>query len=158
MSNDVLKAADDARRFLRGFAAINEVATAFEQAGSVLQAKDEAEKALAELRREVAEQQEVLAAAERDLAAAKQQARDVVAAAKEKAEQTVADATETIAGMKAGVDTYKAEVTVACNAAAKASAKKVDEALAQRLELAAEVKELEARAERARAYIAKLKE
>ncbi len=154
--SDFLKAADDARRLLRGFKAFEEVAAALEMAGIAQQTKAEAESKLAFLLTKIetakveAEEQAGKNAAA--IAAAEQRAADIVAAAGAKALTIVADAQAEAAETAAIVSREKlaAEERLAADVAAAAAAQ------IQRDELAAEVKDLEARAEKARAYLAKL--
>jgi colicin import membrane protein len=151
-----LKAADDARRLLRGFRAFEEVATALELAGQAEQTKTEAESKLAFLLVQIetakveAEEQEAKNAAA--IAAAEQRAADIVAAAGAKAVQIVADA-QTAAS---NAELQAASVRKTAEDARAAAALETAEAIAKRDLIAAEVKELEARADKARKYLAKL--
>jgi len=81
MSNEFIQAADDARRLLSGFRAIETVAAAFEKAGSVEQARAEAEAALAALLPQIEAGKAALAEARVQAKAVAAKAADVEAAA-----------------------------------------------------------------------------
>lgn len=154
--SDYLKAADEARKILRGFKAFEEVATALELAGTSVQAKAEAEAALVGLRSDLAaaglelgavyaEAERARVAATKATADAKTAADGIVAGARSKADSIVSAAEALVeskaeAGQLAQAD---ADTLLALTGA------KVDALLA-------EVKDLEARAENARAYLTKL--
>lgn len=114
MSNDVLQAADEARRFLRGFAAIEQVATVFEKAGSIIQAIDENEKSLARLQGQVVTAQSTLAdlqgEADRVMAKAKDGATAIIDDAKK-------EALDTRARAKKAADDITAKIQEASDAA-----------------------------------------
>lgn len=154
--SDFLKAADDARRLLRGFKAFEEVAAALEMAGIAQQTKAEAESKLAFLLTKIetakveAEEQAGKNAAA--IAAAQAQADEIVRDAWNRAKKIAEDAKAEAAETAAIVSREKlaAEERLAADVAAAAAAQ------IQRDELAAEVKDLEARVEKARKYLAKL--
>lgn len=154
--SDYLKAADEARKILRGFKAFEEVATALELAGTSVQAKAEAEAALVVLRSDIAtavrdvadakaEAERARVAANKATADAKTAADGIVAGARSKADAIVS-AAEALAESKAetGQLAQADADTLLALTGAKADA------------LLAEVKDLEARAENARAYLTKL--
>lgn len=151
-----LKAADDARRLLRGFKAFEEVATALESAGKAEQTKAEAESKLAFLlvqietaKIEAAEQVAQNAAM---LAEAQKQAEQITAAASAKAMALVADAQTQAVNIELAAEGVKAKAQALL---AQAQAE-VDQAADKRAALAAECDALEKRADKARAYLSKL--
>ena len=154
--SEFLKAADDARRLLRGFKAFEEVAKALELAGVADQRKAEAESKLAFLLVQIetaqAEADEKAAKHAADEAAAKQRADEIVAAAGAKALQIVADAQTTAAN----AELQAASVTRAAEERLALANAEVAVVQSSREDLAAEVKDLEERAEKARKYLAKL--
>ena len=152
----LIKAADDARRLLRGFKAFEEVAAALEQVGTLEQRAAEAKQVLADLGPKIdAAKAEVIdsqAKAAQILAAAKTQAEAIAGAAGAKAQAIVADAetrAQNIVFDAEGVKVRAEELRAVAHAEAA-------KGLEMRDRLAAEVKDLEARAEKARAYLAKL--
>lgn len=155
MSNN-LKAADDVRRLLRGFAGLAEVAEAFERVGTLDQAEAEATKRLAELRAAVAEETQLLAV-RRDEAAkikadAKVQAEQATGAAQAKALTIVADAQTAAANTELAAEQIKAQAQALL---AQAQAE-VMAALTKREQLEADCDALEKRLATAQAQIAKL--
>lgn len=156
MSNEFIKAADDARRILRGFRAFEEVAAALEKAGQAVQAQAEAEASLAAIRGQIDAAQgavnEAYAKADAIVNDARATADQVTGAAGARALTLVVDA-ET----KAQNIVLEAEgVKVRAEELRAVAHKEAADALGKRDLLAAEVKDLEARAEKARNYIAKL--
>lgn len=152
----LIKAADDARRLLRGFKAFEEVAAALEAVGTLEQRAAEANKVLADLAPQIeAGKAEVAAAyakADAIVLDAKADAEKVAGVAGAKAMTLVADAetkAQDILLEAEGIKVRAEEVRAVAHAEAA-------EALTKRDKLAAEVKDLEARAEKARNYIAKL--
>lgn len=151
-----LKTADDARRLLRGFAAIGELADAFEEVGKLEQQAGELGKQLIDLQ-----------AARDKLAEETDSARSVLSDLKKDAAGTVANAREIAQGI---IDASKKDAAgmkdkaAAIVAAAVAEAQTIRDALAAEreahghtmAEIAAEVADLQAKAEKARAYLAKL--
>ena len=89
MSNEFLQAADDARRMLRGFAAVEQVAKAFEQVGTLQQAGVEAQAALVKLQAD-------LDATRAKVVGAQAEAADVVARAKVDAQLLVDEAAKVV--------------------------------------------------------------
>lgn len=156
MSNDLIKTADDARRLLRGFKAIDELVDAFEDVGKLEQRKDEAEKALASLQPELVAARQSLSTAQAEVKSEQSKAKAVIADAKEQADEIVK-----AAGVKALEIEAKAQGVLADaknQAAAVALAAQGEAAQAQTLrdELLAECTALEARIGKAQAQIAKL--
>jgi chromosome segregation ATPase len=156
MSNEFLKTADDAKRLLKGFAAIQTVADAFEQVGSLQQAKTEAEKAIPKLQAQVSEVNAELDKAKADVKAAKAEAKDIVSKAKDGAEQIIAEAqrkSEEIAAASAlSLNQAKTKEAEAVAGAQDL----VSQLEAKRNALNTEVATLEAKVEKAKSYIAKL--
>lgn len=156
MSNEFIKAADDARRLLRGFRAFEEVAAALAKTGEIVQARAEAETALAALQPQIAEARaavsEAMAQADKILADAREEGERITGAAGAKALVLVADAETSAQNI-----VFEAEgVKVKAEELRAVAHKEAADALDKRDLLAAEVKDLEARAEKARAYLAKL--
>lgn len=156
MSNELIQAADDARRLLRGFAAIETVAAAFENVGQLEQRKDEVEKLLKKLGEDVKEATDTFrttvekaelanAEAKRMTADAKTVADGIVSSAEAKAKALVEDA------MAAVREADQAKSNTIASAEAH-----LGEIEVQRNVLLAEVEALEARAAEAKAYLAKL--
>lgn len=156
MSNDFLKAADDARRLLRGFKAFEEVAAALEAAGIAEQSKTEALKDVESLRVQIASEKAELAAAKKDAAEARAKAKELIEQAELKAaallEHTQQKAIAAAEKVRGEADAYLAAKTAEVDAVVNQQRK----AEARVGSLSVEVKELEARVEKARAYLAKL--
>ena len=154
--DEILKAADDARRLLRGFRAFEEVAQALEAAGQAVQTKAEAEAALATLNGELDKACIAVCEAKAELAS-------VNAATKAKLDKAEADALVVAQTAKDAADRMAADARAVMDDAeakgreivAQAEAAAAD-VQAKRDALAAEVDDLEKRAEKARAYLAKL--
>ena len=156
MSNELIQAADDARRLLRGFAAIETVAAAFENVGQLEQRKDEVEKLLKKLGDDVKEATDTFRATVEKAELANAEAKRMTANAKTVADGIVSSAE---AKAKALVEDAMAAVREADQAKSStiASAEAhLGEIEVQRNVLLAEVEALEARAAEAKAYLAKL--
>lgn len=156
MATDLIKAADDARRILKGFKAFAEVADALEAAGQIEQRTVEAQRVLAEIQPKVA-------AARAEIDAAQAEAKAIVAKAKEQAAGHVEAAKQHaadivfIAKNETGVLTAAADEHVKKRQAEAVSAAAArDTALVQRNALAKEVDELEAKLAKTKGQIAKL--
>lgn len=158
MSTNLLKAADDARRLLRGFTALADVAAALEQVGQLEQRRGEVEAQLIALRADVetAKRMEAdsLAKGAEHVSSAVTRADEIVARANVQAEHILsaanADAEQLLdAAQVRAANADRARVTVEALA---------DAAQATRDALEAECTEIEKRAEKARAYLAKLKD
>lgn len=156
MSNEYLKAADDAKRLLAGFKAVADVAEAFEKVGSLVQAEKEAQKSLAELRPE-------LDKVKQQIADGKAKAAELVAAAEKRAEQVVADgqaqADALIASAKASAEKTQAEAgeyLARAKETVEVTNAEVAEAQAKRDGLATECQLLEGKLEKLKAQAAKL--
>jgi predicted nucleic acid-binding Zn-ribbon protein len=106
---NLIQAADEVRKMLRGFKAIDMVATALEQAGSVQNAVKESESALAKLRAEIAVAGEEFIAATTAVASAKEDAKKIKADAVAKADDKIAKAGNDAAAILASADSAVAE-------------------------------------------------
>ena len=156
MSTDLIKAADDARRLLRGFGALSQVAEALEAVGQLELRAKEATNILAGLQVQVADAQAALAehkaAAKHHIESTRDQAGKLTAKAEVKASeilgaaQTEAKAFETTAN----------ELVTARQAEAVSAAAARDSALVKRDALLKECEALEARLAKAQASVAKL--
>lgn len=158
MAANLTKAADDARRLLRGFKAFAEVAEALEAVGQLEQRQAEAEKVLVDLAPKIdaerAELQRLAAQCEALVVTARGEADTIKAEAKAAALATVESASRAAAEIAADADALRATAeSAACAALAAAGAE-----LAKRDALEAECVEIEKRADKARAFIAKLKD
>jgi membrane fusion protein (multidrug efflux system) len=156
MSNEFLKAADDARRLLAGFSAVATVADAFEKVGGLQQAKAEAEKAIPKLKAEAAAASAELAQARADLKQAKEDAKDIVAKANDAASGILADAQRKAVEAAEASDAASASAKATLDAMFAGADARIADLQAAHDKLAGEVKDLEARADRARAYLQKL--
>jgi hypothetical protein len=156
MSNEYLRAAEDAKGLLAKFETVKKVAEAFALVGSLQQAQAEAEAALPKVQAElalarnaVANEQVVLdmirADAKKITADAKTVADGIVASAQAKADALAAESNAKAAAHN--------EAVLGRQALAEAEAETVK---AQRATLLKEVEDLEARADKARKYLAKL--
>ena len=156
MSNDLIKAADDARRLLRGFKAFAEVADALEAVGQLELRAKEATNILAGLQVQVADAQAALVTykdeASRLQAAGKDHAAKLVAKAEVKASEILGAAQTAAKDVEA-----KATDLVANRLAESVSAAALrDSALVKRDALLKEGEALEARLAKAQASVAKL--
>ena len=156
MSNDLIKAADDARRLLRGFKAFAEVADALEAVGQLELRAKEAANILAGLQVQVA-------AAQTDVSIAKVEASEIVADAKSAAGKLVAKAevkaSEILGAAQTAAKDVEAKATdlVANRLAESVSAAAArDSALVKSDALVKECEALEARLAKAQASVAKL--
>ena len=155
---EMTQAADDARRLLRGFRAFEEVAKALDAAGSALQAKEEAEKALAAIAPQLMDAQAELIVFKAQVKMAKQDAKDIVAKANEAADGIRLDATIKAEQIAGAVEVAKADAFAQITDAADRADAELQSKQAQRDALGVEVLDLEARADKARKYLAKLAE
>lgn len=156
MSNELIQAADDARRLLRGFAAIETVAAAFENVGQLEQRKEEVETLLKKLGDEVKDATDTFRATIEKAEIANAEAKRMTADAK-----TVADGIKSSAEAqaKAMVEDAMAsvrEAQIAKDNVTTLAEIHLGEIEVQRNVLLAEVEALEARAAEAKAYLAKL--
>lgn len=153
---DLIKAADDARRILKGFKAFAEVADALEAAGQIEQRTIEAQRVLADLQPKIEAAKVAIADAEEQasntLALASQQASGLVAKAEVKASEILGAAQTKADSLTAAADRLVAQRQAEATSAAAAR----DSALVQRNAQAKECDELEARLAKAKAGIAKM--
>jgi chromosome segregation ATPase len=101
---NLIQAADEVRKMLRGFKAIDMVAAALEQAGSVQNAVKEAEKQLVDMRKQVADASATVEASKYEVIIAKDEARKVKADASAKADEKLTKTADKIATMLADAD------------------------------------------------------
>lgn len=156
MSNDLIKAADDARRLLRGFKAFAEVADALESVGQLELRAKEATNILVGLQAQVA-------AAQTNLEVTRLETLEIMADAKSAAGKLTAKAevkaSEILgAAQTAGkaFETTANEFVTARQAEAVSAAALRDSALVKRDTLVKECEALEARLAKAQASVAKL--
>lgn len=134
MATDFQKTADNARQLLRGFKAVSELADAFENAGSVVQASAEAQRTLDKLRPQVEELQSAVARAKSD-------AKHLADAAKVKAGALLDTAQATAEAIVQQAEAEAKRVVDEANTAADAASQAADKAHAE-LEAASQAKQL----------------
>jgi len=117
------QAADEVRKMLRGFKAVEQVSAALEQAGSIQNAVKESESALAKLRVEIATAGDELTAAVASVASAKEDAKKIKADAVAKADEKITKTADKVATMLADAD---AAVAAAGNMVAASEARLVE--------------------------------
>lgn len=104
--SDFIAAADEVRKLLRGFKAVEVVSAALEKVGSIENAGKEAESLLSTVKAEIAKAQEELTLSKADIMNAKEEAKKLAADAKAKVEarmdKVAADAAKMIADANAG--------------------------------------------------------
>ena len=152
--NKNLKAADDVRRLLRGFAGLAEAADAFEQVGQLEQARDEAQAALTALRGDIEK-------AKGEVADAKAEAKKLKDQAKGKLDEAEARAAERLAAAKLEAERIEREARDAAGVALALAQENVTQAkaladveIAKRDAAVQELADLEAKITRAQAKIA----
>ena len=155
---DFLKAAADARRLLAGFKAIDQVAAAFENVGSLQQAMTEAQVALSELRAEVETTKAHRAQLHADRDHAQKAAQSVLMQAEEAARAQREAASQEAAAIVDAAHLQADDIVAQAEAERKKAMEAAEAALEQVKAVQAETRALEARAEKARAYINKLKD
>lgn len=120
-ATEMIKGADDARRLLRGFKALDELAVLLDSAGAAVQAKEEADIALAGLREQIAARHVELEQAGVAVLTAKEDAKGIVANAKAAASDILTNAEraalakmdDAAAGAIARLAGYNAEIAKA---------------------------------------------
>lgn len=156
MSNELIQAADDARRLLRGFQAFSEVAAALDMVGALEQRKTEGESILASLTAEIVaartelnthiEQiEQVRAEAKSTTADAKTAADGIVKSANLKAEDIISDANAAAAETRVAAENVRAQADA-----------HITSLTTTRDSILAETTALEERATAAREYLASL--
>lgn len=95
------QAADEVRKMLRGFRAVEQVAAALDRAGSIENSVRESEAALASVRAQVSAAQAELETKNSEIAAAQNKAKALVAEAEQKAKRVVEVAGEQAESIKA---------------------------------------------------------
>lgn len=154
--NKNLKAADDVRRLLRGFAGLAEAAEAFEQVGQLEQARDEAQAALTTLRAEIDEAHTNLARVQDATSAARQVGEDFMAQGQANAERIVTAAKSEAERIAREANAAADEMHELAKKARDAALAERDEALAKRDAAVAELAETEGKLDKARKQITKL--
>jgi hypothetical protein len=156
MATDMIKAADDARRILKGFKAFAEVADALEAAGQIELRAAEAQRVLADLQPRIEAGQaavlEAQARAAQMAAAAHADANRIVSAAELQASETVAAARQAAAKLTEDADA----VVVKRKAEGVRAMGERDSAMVKRDALVKECTALEQRLADAKAQVAKL--
>ena len=124
--SQLMKAADECRKLLRGFQAFEEVASALERVGSIEQAQKEAEKAIASLNKQIADAKDDLVRIQAENAEAKAKAKvdiekrleeasaealDIVFKAKAEAKNVIEDAQLKINQAQTDVEKLRAEAS-----------------------------------------------
>jgi hypothetical protein len=156
--SDTKLALDELRKGLRIFRAFEHAESVLSQVQSAEQRIAEAQLALAGLQPQVDAAKQLVADSAFAAQAAVDAARASTAQAKVVADSIVANAQAQAASMKAEADTYFETTRAGVLDMVNKAQASVDDRVAQRDALDVEVNDLEARAEKARAYIAKLKE
>ena len=149
---NLIQAADEVRKMLRGFKAVEMVSAALENVGSLQNAGKEAEKLLAAIRSDVARAEAALVAANSDVTLVKEEAKKLLADAKRKAEDRLAKADAEIAVRVSDSDAVVAAAAArAQSLEALAHDAKADVASAQK-----ELEDLNGKIAKAKAGIAKI--
>jgi chromosome segregation ATPase len=149
---NLTQAADEVRKILRGFKAVEQVSAALESVGSIQNAGKEAEATLNGLKAEIQKAQEELTLAKAEILSAKEEAKKVAAAAKEKADARIEKATKDAAELVAKASEEAASVSE------KANAEKLDldKVLTARDAAQRELDDLETKIAKVKAQAAKL--
>jgi regulator of protease activity HflC (stomatin/prohibitin superfamily) len=146
------QAADEVRKLLRGFKAVDMVSTALDSVGSLQNAGKEAEKALADTRALIDAHTAELAVVKAEVADAKDEAKKIVADAKRKADERLAKAEADIAARTAEVNAFEAAAVVRVQALeAQASAARDAVVVAQK-----ELEDITGKIAKAKAGVAKI--
>jgi chromosome segregation ATPase len=150
--SDLIAAANEVRKMLKGFKAIEEVSAALERVGSIENAGKEATQYLAIIGEDISSAKSALDNALTEVAEAKDQAKKVTADAKTKAEAKILKAEEDAALI---VSAAKDKETASAKKLAKIDSEIVDKTAAV-ASLMAELSEADAKIAKAKAYLAKL--
>ena len=156
MSNELIQAADDARRLLRGFQAFAEVAAALDHVGQLEQRKTEVEALLTKLGDEVKEATDTSRATVEKAELANAEAKRMTANAKTVADGIVASAEAKAKALVEDAMTAVREADQAKSNTIASAEAHLGEIEVQRNVLLAEVEALEARAATAREYLTNL--
>lgn len=156
MSNELIKAADDARRLLRGFQAFAEVGQALELAGTAVQAKNEAERSLIDLRKQIEVAQADLLTANSAATKANEEAKRLLDNAEIAAKNTTDAAIADAAALNKAAERSARDVADKAGRAVKAAEESAAKADASRAQAESELAEIEKKIEAARAKIAKM--
>lgn len=156
MSNELIQAADDARRLLRGFAAFSEVAAALEHVGQLEQRKEEVETLLKKLGDEVKDATDTFRATIEKVEIANAEAKRMTADAKTVADGIKSNAEARLRAAEEHAASIVREAQIAKDNVTTLAEIHLGEIEVQRNALLAEVEALEDRATAAREYLAKL--
>ena len=110
------QAADEVKKMLRGFRAVEQVSAALEQVGSLQNAGKEAEKHLESLKADIATTQDNLVSAGAEVTKAKEEAKKIAADAKEKAANKLEKANADAACIVADAQAIQVEAEAKCAA------------------------------------------
>ena len=155
-ATEFLQAADEARRLLRGFKALETVAAALDMAGLAEQAKGEAEAALVALKPQIDAAKAELGHALTDVALAKSKAAELVDAAHERAAAITAAALEKANESNAAAEAKLADAATRCESMLAAAASSVAESAAERNALVLEIDTLQGKLDKLKAQASKL--
>lgn len=158
MTTNFIQAAEDARRLLRGFQAFAEVAAALDAANTAVQAKSEAEAALASLQEPLATARAELAAANDATSEAKFIVQRMLDAATERANEIKQAALAEANEMNAKMKERETESAAALASTAEAATKMVADAEAERDQVLADLAKAQSDLTTIRAAIAAIKE
>lgn len=146
---NLTQAADEIRKMLRGFKAVEQVSAALESVGSIQNAGKEAEKALESVKAEINKAQQDLIAASTEVLAAKDEAKKIAADAKAKAaerlEKANADANRIVADAQSKADAEVVRLS-SIQAQAQIEAAKRDAAAAELAEIEQKITKVKAQA------------
>jgi chromosome segregation ATPase len=146
------QAADEVRKILRGFRAVEQVSEALEQVGSIENAAKEAQATLAALNVKIEEATAALKLAEEMLSKVKDDQKVAKDAAKKSADAIIAKAEEKAAQIVAETESLLAEKLAIINGAEVRLAGIAEEVAAKQ----AEVADLDKRIDKAKSYLGKL--
>lgn len=149
---NLTQAAEEVRKMLRGFKAVELVSAALENVGSLQNAGQEAEKFLAGTRAQIEAEKDALEHAQAAVVFAKEEARKVAADAKRKAEDRITKADAEIAVKVADADAAVAAASVRYQALEAQSAEAREAVVRARGEL----EDLESKIAKVKAQAAKL--
>jgi chromosome segregation ATPase len=150
--SDLIAAANEVRKILKGFKAVEEVSAALDRVGSIENAGKEADKYLGLVNATIAQAKLDLEKANTAVTEAKEQAKKVAADAKSKADARISKAEEDAASIVASAKDKEAE---SAKKVAKLEAE-MSEKTTQLSALTTELAEVEAKVTKAKAYLAKL--
>jgi hypothetical protein len=150
--SDLINAANEVRKMLKGFKAVEEVSAALEKVGSIENAGKEAEAKLESLKALIASASSDLDSGIAMVNEAKDQAKKIASDAKAKAEARISKANEDAAEIVAAATA----AANAINEEASRAASTVSELVSEKKALAFDLAEIEAKVSKAKAYLTKL--